>query len=454
MAQQPNILFITTDHLRYDNIAANGNPHMVTPVLDRLAAEGLSLDAHYVNSPTCMPSRASIWTGRYPQNHRVTCNGVELRKTERTMAHAFADAGYRTMNVGKLHFQCHAAARTAAENREVYAGYGYDVNLLSDEPGCYDDDYIEWVRANDPSQVDNCRVELPGERTGHRDRKPFAGPLELSHPMWIASEAGRLIGEADREQPWFLSAGFYAPHPPLNPPQKYLDLYDPRALPMPLQHREVQGIEGDAWLTVKQYFYAMVSHVDEAVGRLLATLEASGQADNTIVVFTSDHGDALGDYGRIAKGPFNYDSVLHVPCLVRWPGELPAGRRVGAMLEAIDLYPTLCGLSDVDVPVGVKGRDFAATWRGQSDAGRDDVLVEHRQIGPGTAVKTLRDRRWKYFAHHDGREQLFDMAAEHGEATDLADDPAHAGTLAQMRQRMLVRLINAEDDLPPRTWRY
>ena len=451
---KPNVLFITTDHLRYDCVGVNGNPHIHTPVLDRLAAEGVTLDQLWVNNALCMPSRASIWTGRYPENHRVTCNGVPLRSSERTMAHAFADAGYRTHNVGKLHFQCHEAARTAAENRDVYAGYGYDVNLLSDEPGCYDDEYVEWVRSKDESEVDHCRVPMPADRNGPETRYPFAGPLELSHPMWIASEAGRLIREADRGQPWFMSAGFYAPHPPFNPPQKYLDLYDPADLPMPVAHQKVGNIEGETWREVKQYFYAMVSHVDEAVGRMLDALAESGQAENTIVVFTSDHGDALGDFGRVNKGPFNHDSVLRVPCIVRWPAGLPGGRRVAAMLEGIDTYPTLAELCGVETGPGVKGRGFADVWRGDGEAGRDEVLVEHRDVTSGAAVRTLRDRRWKYFVYHDGREQLFDMAEKLGEATDLSNDADYADTLNEMRRRMLQRLVEAEDDLPPRTHRY
>jgi arylsulfatase A-like enzyme len=137
---QPNVIFITTDHMRHDNIAANHNPVMHTPVLDRLAAEGVSMDQLFVQSPTCMPSRASIWTGRYTQNHRVTCNGIALRKSETTLAHALARAGYQTANVGKLHFQPHSGFDIDhTRNADRYAGYGYEQNLLSDEPGCYPD---------------------------------------------------------------------------------------------------------------------------------------------------------------------------------------------------------------------------------------------------------------------------------------------------------------------------
>lgn len=158
----PNVILISTDHMRHDNVAAHGNPLMHTPNLDRLVADGVSLDHCDAQNPICMPSRASIWTGRYPQNHRVTCNGVALRKTETTLAHAFQHAGYETANVGKLHFQPHAGFDIDhTKNDQRYAGYGYEHNLLSDEPGCYPDAYIQWVRWHAPESLEQCKVPGP-----------------------------------------------------------------------------------------------------------------------------------------------------------------------------------------------------------------------------------------------------------------------------------------------------
>ena len=454
MPEAPNVIFITTDHLRYDNLGANGNANMVTPVLDGLARAGVSLDRLYVQNPVCMASRASIWTGRYPQNHGGTANGVPLSKDEPNMTRAFYEAGYRTVNVGKLHFQNHEPARTAAQNAEVYAGYGYETNLLSDEPGCYDDDYIEWVKRVAPQHVEAVRVPMPGDRCGHNDRWPLNAPEWVSHPAWITEQAIEFINDHPGDRPLFMTLGYYNPHPPMNPPQAFLDLYNPASLPMPVQAQDVQGISGEAWREVKQYFYAMVSHVDACVGRVLDTLHEAGMERNTIVVFTSDHGDSLGDFGHLGKGPWNHEEVLRVPGIVRWPGGLPAKRRVGPLMESIDLFPTLATLCGVEVPYGVKGRDCAGLWRGETEAGRASALTEFKMNRRGLSVKTLRTDRYKYTRRNDKSETLCDFERPQAEAENLADVPQYAPILGNMRQALLDRLIDAEDDLPQPTHRY
>lgn len=461
--RKPNIVLITTDHLRYDCVSANGNPHVRTPCLDRLASEGVNLDRCYVQSPICMPSRASIWTGRYPQNHRVTDNGIPLRKQEITMAHAFRQAGYHTVNVGKLHFLPHYG-RDHTRNDEEYDGYGYDVNLLSDEPGCYPDAYIRWVERTAPQHLDAVRVPLPvpGEDNGrnHFQGWVFEAPEEYSHPAWIAHEVSEYLAEYDGSRPFFISAGFYAPHPPLNPPRRYLDMYDVDSLPLPVQHP--QDMEASPWKHItpnqwredKAFFYATCTLVDNYVGRILDALESAGQLDDTIVVFTSDHGDALGDHGLVNKGPWNYESIIRVPCIVRWPRGLPVGRRVGALVESVDLFPTLCGLSGISIPPGVKGRDMTGLFRGETEYGRGSVLVEFRNPQTGYSVKTLRTEEFKYFRYSDGCEVLYDLRDEDEEVFDRSDDPSYTANLIRLREHLLSRLISAEDDLPPKTHPY
>ena len=455
---KPNILFITTDHQRYDCVGANGNPHIHTPVLDRLAGEGVSLDRCYVQSPLCMPSRASIWTGRYPQNHRVTDNGISLRKQEVTMAHAFSDAGYQTANIGKLHFLPHCG-RDHTRNDEEYAGYGYDTNLLSDEPGCYPDAYIRWVEKTAPEHLDAVRVPVPVPgQDNHRDHFQgwvFGAPEEFSHPAWIAREACECISNHDGRKPFFLSLGFYAPHPPFNPPQKYLDLYDPATLPLPNQHpadmqkSPYRHVTPEQWKQDKAYFYAMCSMVDHYAGKVLEAVPK-----DTVVVYMSDHGDALGDHGLVNKGHWNHESILRVPCIIRWPIGLPAGRRVPALTESVDIFPTVCALTGTPIPTGVKGRDMVGMLRGETEVGRDSVLTEFKNPHTGFSVKTLRTEDLKYFRYQDGREVLYDLNEQDEEVSNRAEDPGYAGKLASMRNLLLSRLIAAEDDLPAKTHPY
>ena len=463
MTTRPNILLISTDHMRYDNVGANGNPHMHTPTLDRLAREGVSLENCFVQNPVCMPSRASIWTGRYCQNHRVTTNGITLPKSETTIAHALQNAGYFTANVGKLHFLPHFGKdRDHRQNEALYAGYGYEFNLLSDEPGCYPDAYMQWVERHAPQHVDACRVPLPTGARGHFDEWVFGAPEEYSHPACIAGQVRELVEAHTGTRPFFISAGFYAPHPPLNPPQRYLDMYQPDDLPLPEIHDSESQRPGyrfaditpARWQRTKAYFYAMCSTVDHYVGQMLEALESAGLADNTLIVFTSDHGDALGDHGAVGKGPSNYDSIVRVPCLLWAPGRLPAGRRVEALVESIDLFPTLCHYADTPMPVGVKGRDLAELLEGATEDGREDILIEVKDPSSGFSLKTLRSREFKYFRYHDGREVLYDLREPEPEVFDRAADPEWRQPLEAMRERLLARLIDAEDDLPERTHSY
>ena len=460
-AAKPNVLFITSDQQRYDCIGANGNPRIQTPVLDALAGAGVSLERCYVQNPVCMPSRASIWTGRYPQNHRVTTNGIALPKTEVTMAHAFRQAGYHTANVGKLHFLPHKG-RDHTLNHILHAGYGYETNHLSDEPGCYPDAFTRWIEQVAPEYLDAVRVPLPAVGTARRhfDEWVLQAPEQYSHTAWIARTVDSFLARYTDPRPFFLTVGFYAPHPPLNPPQRYVDLYKPDDLPLPRQHpadmekSRHRDISPERWRRMKAFFYAMCSLVDHYVGGILDSLKATSFAENTIIVFMSDHGDALGDHGQVAKGPSNYEAIVRVPCIVRWPGVLPAGRRMAALVESIDLFPTLCDLCGIAVPSGVKGASVRGLLQGTTEHGRDDVLIEFKDPRSGLSVKTLRTDAYKYFRYHDGRETLYDLREEDEEVFNQAGDHAYHSVLQQMRERMLARLMRAEDDLPERTHDY
>ena len=407
-----------------------------------------------------MPSRACIWTGRYPQNHRVTANGIALRKTEVTMAHAFQQAGYHTANIGKLHFLPHFG-RDHTQNDVEYAGYGYETNLLSDEPGCYPDAYIRWVEEVAPEHLDAVRVPMPGsEERGHFHEWIFQAPEEYSHPAWIAHQAIEFLEETSDARPFFLSLGFCAPHPPLNPPQRYVDLYRTEDLPLPIQHPSemeespYRDLPPERWQRMKAFFYAMCSMVDHYVGRVLDTLKAMKLEENAIIVFMSDHGDALGDHGQVSKSAENYESIVRLPCLIRWPHGLPAGRRVKGLVETVDLFPTFCEFCDVPVPFGVKGQNFGKLLRGETEEGREDILIEIKDPKKDISLKTLRTEDYKYFRHHDGREVLYDLREDDEEVFDRAQDSAYQTILQELRQRLLDRLINAEDDLPPKTHLY
>ncbi|MBL7222832.1 MAG: sulfatase-like hydrolase/transferase [Candidatus Brocadiae bacterium] len=455
---RPNILFLTTDQQRFDCLGINSGGTIHTPHLDALARHGANLRGFFVNNAVCMPSRASLLTGRYPQNHGVGTNGIPLPETETTIAHALGQAGYTTANLGKLHFLPHVDR----DHTAPHPSYGFDVHVNSDEPGCYPDAYIRWLRQVAPEMEQKCRVPRPSvEPRSPLDQWVFEAPEELSHTAWVADRTIEFIHQQG-ERPWFAIAGFYPPHPPCNAPQHYLDLYPTESIPPPLRRegemadkprmfqRMAQhwaNVTDEQWLECRRYYYAMCSLVDAQCGRIIETLRERGQLDNTLIVYYSDHGDLRGDHGLVSKHPSNYDGIIHVPCFLRWPGHIPAGRLADGLVEGVDLMPTVLEAVGADIPAGVKGTSAWALAAGETDAGRDSVLVEHKV--PGAAcIKTLRTRAHKYWLNDQGEEVLFDLDADPDEFVNVARDPAYASVRSSVRGRLLERLIHAADDLP------
>ena len=223
---RPNIILITLDHMRVDNIAANGFPHMVTPHMDRLVREGQSFIRHQIAANACMPSRASLFTGRFPQNHGVITNGVPLPQDEICIQHVLGDNGYFTGQIGKLHFWPHKER----DHRGPHPPYGFDEMLLSDEPGCYDDAYGRWLEAIGPEAREAGNLGLPLQRRAMAEI--FPGKAEWTQAAFVGDQSVRFI-RRNAGRPFFLHAGFYAPHPPLNPPARDFDKYNGKQFPPP-----------------------------------------------------------------------------------------------------------------------------------------------------------------------------------------------------------------------------
>jgi len=457
--KRPNILLLYTDQQRWDALACAGNPHILTPHLDRLAAEGMMLANAFCNNPVCMPSRQSMLSGQYPSALGCCCNGVEMDETVPTIHTILKPYGYHAANIGKLHFKNHSNR----DHREIHPRYGFDTLILSDEPGCYDDAYIKWVEAHDPAAVEACRVTSPPACVGERIEKHprgtqnpyvFEGSEDLTHTAFVADQTVEFL-RRHREETFFAIAGFYAPHAPLNPPQRFVEMYDLATLPAPAMNEGENrlGLSDEQWRKVKAYYYALVTHVDDQVGRILAAVEELGLAEDTIVVFTSDHGEHLGDHGRVQKGPPGFDSCTHVPLIVRYPAAVAAGGRSDALIEAVDIAPTLLDLAAVQAPPIFQGRSFAPLLQGRPYEQRKSVFIEHRNPFV-SSWKAVRTHAHKYCRSGDGDELLFDLAADPHELTNLAGDPAHAPALAEMRSEMLRRWFTVEKQYPRRTAAY
>lgn len=441
--RRPNILWICTDQQRFDTIRALGNRHIQTPNIDRLVTEGVAFTRAYSQSPICTPSRTSFLTGMYPSAVHVNGNGNEsFPHHPPLVTRLLAEAGYDCGLIGKLHL---ASAYRRIEPR-VNDGYRYwQYSHAPRDDWEHGHDYADWVRSK-------------GYILGELMKDPDGAPPELHQTTWCAEKTIEFI-QQKREGPWLASVNFYDPHPPFNPPKRYRDIYDPTAMPDPLfqasdieqqqklevvdfqsevrQPQELDirnpivpkspdsgdvasefGGKRDAW-TLKAAYYAMISLIDDRLGCVMKALETSGERENTVVIFTSDHGEMLGDHGLIQKGCRFYEGLVRVPLIFSWPGHFAEGLRSNALVELLDQTPTLLDLASVAVPEWMQGHSLLPILRQKTnpDHHRDFVRSEYYDaldLPDGTFATMYRDERYKLVVYH---------GHTHGELYDLVEDP-------------------------------
>ncbi len=487
---RPNILFLCTDQHRFDVLGAYGNPYAHTPNIDRLAAQGVLFEHCYTPNPVCAPSRASILTGRYPRAHGLWANGVPLPAGERLFTRTLADEGYDCGLVGKLHLAPCFGGRTEPRYDD-----GFRVFRWSHAPnhGSPENAYHLWLKEHHPTLYERAAGAGRGRAPGTSGTTPSGGPsfddmpAEAHYTHWVAQETIDFLGRTRHPQkPFFLWANFFDPHHPFVAPQEYKDRYDVATLPVPIGHARHQGeLDGNppilAEASQKSYaghargyvehtrdeireivrtYYAMVTFVDNEVGRILAQLDALGLRQNTLIVFTSDHGEMLGDHRLLLKGPMMYEGAVRVPLILNWPGRLPAGRRRGGFVSLVDLCATALDAAALpDLPTS-QGVSLLPIARGEAPA-RDDALCEYRDSGhpydPPVHVTMLRTGHHKLVVHHGHPAtarprtgQLFDLQADPQEVTNLWHDPASRDLRAKLQERLLDVLIATEDRTQPR----
>ena len=459
--RRPNILWYCSDQQRWDTIGALGQPHIATPMLDELCAGGVAFRRAYTQSPICTPSRASFLTGRYPASHHVYRNGnAWFPAQEKLVTRLFADAGYDCGLVGKLHL-------TAAKYYEKRPDDGYRVFHWSHHPHpdfMRGHDYENWLRHE--KKVDPVALYGP-----HNAFCAPGVPAEYHQTTWVSEMAIRFITE-QREGPWMLSLNPFDPHAPFDAPPEYLARVDAESLPMPLfrdsdierqkafvaidqqtkvavdprlrrkvaavvetEHDLVASAPPQAYdaLEVKAHYYAMIMLLDDQLRRIVDVLRDTGQLDNTIIVYMSDHGELLGDHGLILKGCRFFDGLVRVPLIFSWPGELRAGLRSDALVESVDVAPTLLEAAGLEVPRSMQGRSLLPLMRGQADPHHHKPAVvsefkdsiggpQHADHSHGSMVFDGRYKSVVYHGHRIG--ELYDTQADPGEFDNLWDDPA------------------------------
>jgi arylsulfatase A-like enzyme len=479
---RPNILFICTDQQRYDALGCYGNDRIGTPAIDGLAREGTLFEQCYVQSPVCAPSRASLMTGRYVHSHGLWANGVALPDHERLFSRALADDGYDCGLIGKLHLAACFRGRTEPRRDD-----GFRVFKWAHDPthGSPENRYHRWLEERHPALYAQAMANGPGRR-GHETVGFDAMPTEAHYSRWVGEETDAFLRtERDPAKPFFLSVNFYDPHHPFVAPEDYRARYDPAALPPPIGGPEdladrppilaeasrasyagllpgFAAYSADQIQEIIAAYYAMVTLIDDEVGRILATLDELGLAEETLVVFTSDHGEMLGDHGLLLKGPLLYEGAVRVPLILRWPGRVPAGARRTELVQWLDLCSTFLRAAGAPALPGDQGQDLLPLARGDRDApSRDWALCEYRDSGhpydPPVHLTMLRRGRHKLIVHHGppatGRArtgELYDLEADPRELRNLWDDPDAATTRIELERALLDVLVATEDRTQPR----
>ena len=446
---QPNILLILADQMRPDALV-----HAKTPHIDALAARGARFENAYCASPLCQPSRACIVTGRFPTQHGVCGNmnpPIEVQERLDTYAQHLQQAGYHTALVGKHHyFDRWAVGMDVLQDDGDIAEFGYDhVWQVVDDHLHNEDRYTRFLRQ--VGKLDRFQ-EMTRKRAYDKDALT---PGEFDDGF-IGETATKYIQAYDRETPFYLQVGFLGPHPPYWVAGKYAEMYDPADMVPPKQVAQPSWMQATqpSWMQatdparvertkrVRAQYLGRVSLIDHYVGQLCASLEAKGMLENTLIVFSADHGDLIGDYGIFDKRHF-YEQSVRVPLVVAGPGiELNArlgGRICRELASAVDLYPTFLHVAGCQNCLGDRPRDGLSLVDLANDRGarRDAVYSE---LG---TMMMVRDANWKlvYDAEQSGVQYLFNLRRDREELDNLAGVAGYRAVEADLVERLLSRLI-------------
>jgi choline-sulfatase len=433
MKKRPNILFIMADQFNAGCISALGS-QVRTPHLDRLVKEGLVFDRAYCNSPICGPSRCSIATSQYPHTHGILGNaihGMDDRNPD-TLGAVLRRGGYQTAVVGKSHM-------IRNWDSEAYEHIRYCDMADCDPHDPLDNHYFRYLHEQGMAHLYDLGT-LPDSHPGSRMRA-FNSAIPDRHSLetWTGDTALAFLEQRDKHRPFFLHLSFQRPHEPLTVPHDRGLLYSPEEIELPANaedwfstkfagkpssmHEHARQTGGYPYIPEDKqdlrrqlaYYYSLITIIDEQIGRMLQRLDQSGDGQETIVVFTADHGDFAGEHGMMLKNMGIYEAVHRVPLIMKAPNVSP-NRRTGAFVESIDIYPTLCELVNVAVPDSIEGRNLVGVLNGE-EIHRKHVIAEWdfepRYANRVNAIRTPQYRFVYYGKDQDG--ELYDLERDPGE---------------------------------------
>jgi choline-sulfatase len=448
VSRGPNILILVADDHRGGTLGIDGDSRQATPHLDALARQGVRFSRAFCNAPLCTASRQSFITGRLPHAVGVNRLATPLPATAVTLADWLGPLGYDTAAFGKMHF-----------NSEAHHGFSDRLDLR---------EWEHWLRVHHPKGGDHRRPWRPFKdpaRVWLNTQCESVGlPAASMNSTFLADKAIDYL-RTHRDRPFLLVVGFHEPHAPFEFPREWSGRYRPRDFPRPTvteadlleQPRVFHGLTGGDAQGIQAAYYTSLSFLDEQVGRIVEAVDRNGLAGNTVIVYLGDNGYLLGEHARFEKHCL-FDPAVHVPLVVRWPGQVPAGRRVDAMVELVDLMPGLLDLAGIAPPPDLQGMSLAPLLRGDPRArGRDVVFSEYL----ANEEAMVRSDRYKLVVgngrvnrddgYENGRpvtgpyERLYDLQADPGENRDLAAVPEFRQVKASLRKHLTARLVATRD---------
>ncbi len=434
MADNPNILILMSDQHHPHIMGCEGDPVVRTPNLDRLAMSGTLFENCYCPAPLCVPSRMSFMTSKLPSDNEVWTNSCMLSSDIPTFAHSLGAAGYETVLSGRMHF-------IGPDQR-----HGFEKHLLG-TMGC---GYIGGRNRSMPPEL----LSATGQ---NRRAVEVAGPGRTGYQFFDEKVAEACVDFLEayakrQERPFCLVAGFVLPHCPFvcprddfyyyrdrvtlpEVPEGYFEALHP-AVKLWRKNRGIEDLTEDDILRARAGYYGLVTHFDRQVGRVLDALQQSGLAEDTLVIYTSDHGEMAGEHGMWWKSNF-YEGSASVPLVISWPGRFASGEKLGQIVNLVDIGPTMIDLAGAGPLPEVAGRSLAPLLWGEEIEWENETFSEHCSSWGPLPARMIRRGDWK-LVHYEGyRPQLFDLREDPDELHDLGDDPLYDDIRRDLARRVL-----------------
>lgn len=455
---RPNLIYIFADQLGRNHLGYAGAENARTPSIDRMAADGVDFTNAVSTMPVCSAYRASLFTGKYPTSTGMVINELRMNPNHRAIGHVLSDAGYETGYVGKWHLYANRFARHhKTENSFIPPGphrLGFDGYWAA-----YNFNHTYW---NAYYHTDTPEKRHYGEAPDSRIYEP-TGQTDLAIDF--------LKRSAQQDAPFALFLSYGVPHDPWGvknaPSREFLEPFLDLDFPNPPNYRPKNDPYADPWGRFlpgarrhlsdwRRVYYAMTAVMDWNIGRLLSSLEEQGLSENTVVVFTSDHGEMFGAQGRRNKNIF-YDEACRVPFIVRQPGTIPAGRTSDACLGTPDIMPTLLSLLGLPAPDEVEGMDLSNAALGRPGPEPEAALMQNLGacaiFRDGYEWRGARDKRYTYAIYRkDGSEHLYDNIEDPFQMTNLAGDPARSGEVSRLKDFMRQKMAELNDTFEASSW--